>query len=180
MIAERPLAGRPDEVEWDQKEMPFTEHLRELRNGLFVCVGRSSGSRLAMCRSRAGDPGLIRTISATPAERVRTGRRRVGDLQVRALQRDHPRVAGDPLSNVDVRRPGDPPKTRRAVYIYVAPSIFLALAASRSPISGDPRVDRTCTPSPRASPSRCSASSRRSTSCCCCSWRSQSSFRRRS
>src|ERR1700747_3893539 len=32
-----------DEVEWDQKEMPFTEHLRELRNRLMICVGTILG-----------------------------------------------------------------------------------------------------------------------------------------
>ena len=39
MLAARPpTPGGPDDVEWDQKEMPFTEHLRELRNRLFICV----------------------------------------------------------------------------------------------------------------------------------------------
>ena len=30
-------------MDWDQKEMPFTEHLRELRNRLAICVGTVLG-----------------------------------------------------------------------------------------------------------------------------------------
>jgi sec-independent protein translocase protein TatC len=37
VLAQRP-APRADEAAWDQKEMPFTEHLRELRNRLLVSI----------------------------------------------------------------------------------------------------------------------------------------------
>jgi sec-independent protein translocase protein TatC len=37
LLVERPPFGKTDS-DWDQKEMPFTEHLRELRNRLMVCV----------------------------------------------------------------------------------------------------------------------------------------------
>ena len=48
MLAERsPLEERESGSEWDQKEMPFTEHLRELRNRLFVCV--VTVAALAIC-----------------------------------------------------------------------------------------------------------------------------------
>ena len=43
MASTPPTPGGPDEVEWDQKEMPFTEHLRELRQRLFICVGTVFG-----------------------------------------------------------------------------------------------------------------------------------------
>lgn len=38
MIAERPPKADPTEPGWDQKEMPFVEHLRELRNRLIVSL----------------------------------------------------------------------------------------------------------------------------------------------
>ncbi len=38
MLAQRPTPTADDEATWDQKEMPFTEHLRELRNRLFVAL----------------------------------------------------------------------------------------------------------------------------------------------
>ncbi len=37
MLAQRP-APESDEATWDQKEMPFTEHLRELRNRLLIAI----------------------------------------------------------------------------------------------------------------------------------------------
>src|SRR5579872_1875672 len=38
MLLERPRALEDEQTEWDQKEMTFTEHLRELRNRLMVCL----------------------------------------------------------------------------------------------------------------------------------------------
>ncbi|HZY97850.1 MAG TPA: twin-arginine translocase subunit TatC [Candidatus Cybelea sp.] len=38
MLAQRPSHGPDDEATWDQKEMPFTEHLRELRNRLLISI----------------------------------------------------------------------------------------------------------------------------------------------
>jgi sec-independent protein translocase protein TatC len=38
MLAQRPTPLGDDEATWDQKEMPFTEHLRELRNRLLVSL----------------------------------------------------------------------------------------------------------------------------------------------
>ena len=38
MLAQRPLPDADKEASWDQKEMPFTEHLRELRNRLLVSI----------------------------------------------------------------------------------------------------------------------------------------------
>jgi sec-independent protein translocase protein TatC len=39
VLAERPPVDAADESRWDQKEMPFTEHLRELRNRLLIVIG---------------------------------------------------------------------------------------------------------------------------------------------
>ena len=37
MLAQRP-PRETGEAPWDQKEMPFTEHLRELRNRLLIAI----------------------------------------------------------------------------------------------------------------------------------------------
>jgi len=42
LAEERPPAPLEAD-EWDQKEMPFTEHLRELRNRLMICVATVGG-----------------------------------------------------------------------------------------------------------------------------------------
>ena len=38
MLAERPVTVESDAPGWDQKEMPFTEHLRELRSRLIISL----------------------------------------------------------------------------------------------------------------------------------------------
>jgi sec-independent protein translocase protein TatC len=38
MLAQEPSRDSGDEPSWDQKEMPFTEHLRELRNRLLISI----------------------------------------------------------------------------------------------------------------------------------------------
>ncbi|MBV8152182.1 MAG: twin-arginine translocase subunit TatC, partial [Candidatus Eremiobacteraeota bacterium] len=38
MLLERPRSTQDEQIAWDQKEMTFTEHLRELRGRLMVCV----------------------------------------------------------------------------------------------------------------------------------------------
>lgn len=43
MLLERPAARPDDEVPWDQKEMPFTEHLRELRSRLLIAIATVGG-----------------------------------------------------------------------------------------------------------------------------------------
>jgi sec-independent protein translocase protein TatC len=43
MLAERPPVKSEDETRWDQKEMPFTEHLRELRNRLLISIAIVGG-----------------------------------------------------------------------------------------------------------------------------------------
>jgi sec-independent protein translocase protein TatC len=48
LLAERPAAVESDAPPWDQKEMPFTEHLRELRNRLIVCISTVGGLALAL------------------------------------------------------------------------------------------------------------------------------------
>ena len=132
MLATRPpTSGGSDEVEWDQKEMPFTEHLRELRQRLIICVGH---------RPRDRDPRAVAGPTADP------------DHHAHLLPRDHsstrsgrPTRCGRSSSSRSTSRsssacrscstrPGcsssrrSIPRTRKAVYLYVAPSIFLAAA----------------------------------------------------
>ena len=38
MLAEKPTDSLGGGTRWDQKEMPFTEHLRELRTRLIIVV----------------------------------------------------------------------------------------------------------------------------------------------
>ena len=38
MLLQRPPVSSGDETAWDQKEMPFTEHLRELRSRLLIAI----------------------------------------------------------------------------------------------------------------------------------------------
>ena len=63
MLADRPpTSGGPGEAEWDQKEMPFTEHLRELRTRLFICAGTIFGiAILALWPAQQLIPIIART-----------------------------------------------------------------------------------------------------------------------
>jgi sec-independent protein translocase protein TatC len=48
LLAESSPAFEEKEPGWDQKEMPFTEHLRELRNRLFICCATVFGLALVL------------------------------------------------------------------------------------------------------------------------------------
>ena len=132
MLAERPpTSGGSDEVEWDQKEMPFTEHLRELRQRLFICVGTIFG---------IGDPRAVAGAAADPDHRPHV-LPRASTLNafgpadaVWAIFKFAIYIAiviGLPVILYQIWMfvvPAIHPKTRQAVYIYVAPSIVLAAA----------------------------------------------------
>ena len=131
MLAARPpTPGGPDEVEWDQKEMPFTEHLRELRQRLFICVGTVFGiAVLALWPAQQLIPLIMRTYfhgitlnAFGPADAVWAIFKFAIYIAI---------VIGLPVILYQVWMfvvPAIHPKTRQAVYIYVAPSIFLAAA----------------------------------------------------
>jgi len=125
-----PTVGGTGDVEWDQKEMPFTEHLRELRQRLFVCVGTVFGvgvlalwpaAQLIPVIQHAYFPGI--TLNAFgPADAVWAIFKFAIYIAI---------VIGLPVILYQVWMfvvPAIHPKTRKAVYIYVAPSIFLAAA----------------------------------------------------
>ncbi len=128
MLAERtPLEGGPG-PEWDQKEMPFTEHLRELRNRLAICVGTVLGlAVLFIYPAQKTIPLLVKLYFGNvqlhafgPADAVWA----IFKFAIYAAI-----VVGLPVLLYQIWMfvvPAVNPKTRRAVYSYVAPSIVLA------------------------------------------------------
>jgi sec-independent protein translocase protein TatC len=131
MLATRPPnSGGSDETEWDQKEMPFTEHLRELRQRLFVCVGTIFGiGVLALWPAQQLIPIIARTYfphttlnAFGPADAIWAIFKFAIYIAI---------VIGLPVILYQVWMfvvPAIHPKTRKAVYIYIAPSIVLAAA----------------------------------------------------
>jgi sec-independent protein translocase protein TatC len=132
VIAERsPLDEEKSEheIDWDQKEMPFTEHLRELRNRLFICIVTVAALALALLYpAQLAIPWLTHLY--------------FGNIQLHAfgpgdalwaiikLALYGAIVLGLPVLLYQLWMfvvPAIHPRTRRAVYSYVAPSFFLAL-----------------------------------------------------
>jgi sec-independent protein translocase protein TatC len=131
MLATRPpTEGGPDDANWDQKEMPFTEHLRELRTRLIICVATVFGvALLALWPAQQLIPIIARTYfpgttlnAFGPADAVWAIFKFAIYIAV---------VIGLPVILYQVWMfvvPAINPKTRKAVYIYIAPSIVLAAA----------------------------------------------------
>jgi sec-independent protein translocase protein TatC len=131
MLATRPpAAGGTGEPDWDQKEMPFTEHLRELRQRLFICMGTIFGiAVLALWPAQQLIPMIARTYfhgialnAFGPADAVWAIFKFAIYIAI---------VIGLPVILYQIWMfvvPAINPKTRKAVYIYVAPSIVLAAA----------------------------------------------------
>ena len=131
MLATRPpTSGGSDDAEWDQKEMPFTEHLRELRQRLFICLGTIFGiAVLALWPAQQLIPLITRTYfhgitlnAFGPADAVWAIFKFAIYIAI---------VLGLPVILYQIWMfvvPAIHPKTRQAVYLYVAPSIVLAAA----------------------------------------------------
>ena len=130
MLAARPPSGGSDDADWDQKEMPFTEHLRELRTRLFICAGTVFGiAVLALWPAQQLIPIITRTYfhgmklnAFGPADAVWAIFKFAIYIAI---------VIGLPVILYQIWMfvvPAIHPKTRKAVYIYVAPSIVLAAA----------------------------------------------------
>ena len=129
MLAERPPHDdRERQVDWDQKEMPFTEHLRELRNRLFICVVTVAAiAVLALWPAQKLIPILkdyyfphIELNAFGPADAI---------WAIFKLSLYIAIVLGLPVILFQIWMfvvPAVNPKTRRMVYWYVAPSILLA------------------------------------------------------
>jgi sec-independent protein translocase protein TatC len=128
MLATRPPDAGADDPSWDQKEMPFTEHLRELRQRLIVCVVTVFAiAVLALWPAQQLIPiithayfGNMKLNAFGPADAVWAIFKFALYIAV---------VIGLPVILYQTWMfvvPAINPKTRKAVYIYVAPSIFLA------------------------------------------------------
>jgi sec-independent protein translocase protein TatC len=129
MLAERTPLERGPELAWDQKEMPFTEHLRELRNRLMICVGTVLGlAVLFLWPAQKLIPfivkeyfGHVQLHAFGPADAVWAIFKLAIYLAI---------IVGFPVLLYQTWMfvvPAIHPRTRRAVYSYIVPSALLAL-----------------------------------------------------
>jgi sec-independent protein translocase protein TatC len=131
LLAERPTVAEPGGPEWDQKEMPFTEHLRELRQRLIVALATIGVLSLALFwpsqyaitwlkNEYLGPHIQLHAFAPTDVIFTEFKFSIYGAL-----------VLGLPIIVYQIWMfivPAFHPKTRRIVYAYTAPSIFLAAA----------------------------------------------------
>ncbi len=129
MLAQRP-APESDQATWDQKEMPFTEHLRELRNRLLIAIVTVGGiavllfwpSQYAIRWMMHEYFGGIELHAFGPADVIFTEFKFsvIGGI-----------VIGLPLLLQQLWLfvvPAIHPRTRRMVYAFIVPSLLLAAA----------------------------------------------------
>ena len=132
MLVERaaPDASEPQEPVWDQKEMSFTEHLRELRKRLLVGVGTVLGLALLLFwPSQYAIPLLTRAYFKNVQLHA------FGPADVIMVEFKFSIYAAIIVGLPELLYqlwmfivPAFHPRTRRLVYAYIAPSFFLALA----------------------------------------------------
>ncbi|MBD5604925.1 MAG: twin-arginine translocase subunit TatC [Candidatus Eremiobacteraeota bacterium] len=131
MLAERPPAVDGDAAAWDQKEMPFTEHLRELRQRLIVslapvavlAVGLFWPSQFVITWLKNEYLGkAIQLHAFSPTDVIFT------EFKFSIYGAI---VIGLPVLLYQIWMfivPAFHPRTRRIVYAYTAPSLLLAAA----------------------------------------------------
>ena len=165
---------RDGPTEWDQKEMPFTEHLRELRKRLIISRWHGAGDRRARALARpAADPDHhAAPTSRDHAQRVRPRRRRRGRSS--SLRIYIAIVLGLPVILYQTWMfvvPADPSEDAQDGVLRTSRRRFCSpRPASRSRTFSCCRASSArCSRITRPSRRRCSASSRRSISCSCCS-----------
>ena len=129
MVAERRPGDADNVTDWDQKEMPFTEHLRELRNRLVICLAVVGVlGAVLFWPSQYVIPWLthmyfpnIRLHAFGPAEVI------IVEFKFSIYGAI---VLGLPVILYQIWMfivPAFHPRTRRMVYAYVAPSLILGL-----------------------------------------------------
>ena len=131
MLAERPPAGSGEPgTNWDQKEMPFTEHLRELRTRLLVAIGTVGVIALLLFwpsqfiiawMENAYFHG-IELHAFGPADAIFT------EIKLSVIGGI---VVGLPMLFYQIWMfvvPAVNPRTRRMVYAFIVPSLLLAAA----------------------------------------------------
>jgi len=131
VLVDRPPAFGKSEPEWDQKEMPFTEHLRELRNRLMICLivvgvimlAAFWPSQYAIVWLKNEYLGAALQLHAfAPTDVIFT------ELKFSLYAGI---VLGMPVIVYQAWMfivPAFHPKTRRVVYLYTLPSLLLAAA----------------------------------------------------
>jgi sec-independent protein translocase protein TatC len=130
MLAERPPVDSDDELRWDQKEMPFTEHLRELRNRLLIVIAVVGGlSVLLFWPSQF----IIKYMMDVYFHGIELHAFSPADVIITELKFS---VIGGVVVGLPVLLqqlwlfvvPAVNPRTRRMVYAFVVPSLLLAFA----------------------------------------------------
>jgi sec-independent protein translocase protein TatC len=129
LIADHPPELGKRQPDWDQKEMPFTEHLRELRNRLIVTIATIGAlalllfwpSQFVIIWLKNEYLGNIPLHAFSPTDVIST------EFKFSIYGAI---VLGLPLIVYQVWMfivPAFNPKTRNVVYAYTTPSVFLAL-----------------------------------------------------
>lgn len=128
MLAPQPAPKTADEAAWDQKEMPFTEHLRELRNRLLIAIVTVGAIAVALFYpSQFAIQWMMREYFAGiqlhafgPADVIFT------ELKFSVIGGI---VIGLPVLLQQLWLfvvPAIHPRTRRMVYAFIVPSLILA------------------------------------------------------
>ena len=128
-LAERPDAPGDDEAAWDQKEMPFTEHLRELRNRLLISLGTVGAIAVLLFWP---SQFVIKWMMDEYFHGIRLHAFGPADVIFTELKFS---VVGGMVIGLPILLqqlwlfvvPAIHPRTRRMVYAFVVPSLLLAL-----------------------------------------------------
>jgi sec-independent protein translocase protein TatC len=130
VLAERPPVNAEDEHRWDQKEMPFTEHLRELRNRLVISIAIVGGLSVVLFWP---SQFVIRWMMNQYFHGIELHAFGPADVIITELKFS---VIGGIVIGLPVLLqqiwlfvvPAVNPRTRRMVYAFVFPSLLLAFA----------------------------------------------------
>ncbi|GAC1391082.1 MAG: twin-arginine translocase subunit TatC [Vulcanimicrobiaceae bacterium] len=130
MLASRPETAQAESTNWDQKEMSFTEHLRELRKRLMISLGTVFALAILLFYP---SQFMIYWLSQQYFPGIKLNA--FGPADVIMLELKFSIYAGVVLGLPVLLYqlwmfvvPAFHPKTRRMVYAYVAPSLVLAAA----------------------------------------------------
>jgi sec-independent protein translocase protein TatC len=129
MLAEPPAAPS-DDATWDQKEMPFTEHLRELRNRLLISIATVGAVAVLLFWP---SQFVIRWMMQEYFRGIALHAFGPADVIFTELRFS---VIGGIILGLPVLLtqlwlfvvPAVHPRTRRMVYSFIVPSLLLALA----------------------------------------------------
>jgi len=129
-LAHPPASPVDDEVAWDQKEMPFTEHLRELRSRLLIVLATVGGIALLLFWP---SQFVIRWMTQAYFHGIELHAFGPADVIFTEFKLS---IVGGIVLGLPVLLqqlwlfvvPAIHPRTRRMVYAFVVPSLLLAFA----------------------------------------------------